>query len=80
MIVSHSLCAAVQALTVLMIVSVTIANGAQSTPSVVIIGGGIGGTSCAYYLSKETPSAEITILEAQDAVGESVLQLDIARF
>ena len=49
------------------------AHGGHPTKSVVIIGAGIGGTSCAHYLSKQDPVDKITIFEAQDDVGESLL-------
>ena len=46
-------------------------RGSTNAPNVVIVGAGVGGTSCAYYLSKEVPGAKIMLLEAQADVGES---------
>ncbi|XP_071784545.1 uncharacterized protein [Asterias amurensis] len=63
---SNSLCLV---LISLVFTSTTMAHGGHPTKSVVIIGAGIGGTSCAHYLSKQDPIDKITIFEAQDDVG-----------
>lgn len=39
------------------------------TDDVAIIGGGITGLACAYYLTKDLPKARITIYEASDRLG-----------
>ncbi|EMC95737.1 hypothetical protein BAUCODRAFT_71155 [Baudoinia panamericana UAMH 10762] len=41
----------------------------KPTHNVAILGGGITGLACAYYLSKELPKASITIFEASDRIG-----------
>ena len=36
---------------------------------VAILGGGITGLACAYYLTRELPRAKVTIYEASDRIG-----------
>ncbi len=43
--------------------------GHSAAPNITIIGAGIGGASCAYYLRQWVPQANITILEANDRIG-----------
>ncbi|XP_072030148.1 prenylcysteine oxidase 1-like [Amphiura filiformis] len=54
---------------------ILVCNFAQpglSAPNIVIVGAGIGGSSCAYYLHQWIPQANITILEADDRIASSV--------
>ena len=39
------------------------------THDVAVLGGGITGLACAYYLTRELPKAKITIYEASDRLG-----------
>ncbi|XP_022108912.1 farnesylcysteine lyase-like [Acanthaster planci] len=41
----------------------------SGSPHVVIVGAGMGGATCAYYLRKELPGVTVTVLEARDRVG-----------
>ena len=45
-------------------------DDAAHQPIIVIVGAGIGGSSCAYYLNKFLPEAEVTILEANNRIGK----------
>lgn len=40
-----------------------------SSDHVAVLGGGITGLACAYYLTRELPRAKITIYEASDRLG-----------
>ncbi len=40
------------------------------SPRIAIVGSGIGGSSCAYYLRKFLPNAELSIFEANDRIGK----------
>ncbi|XP_070577562.1 prenylcysteine oxidase 1-like [Ptychodera flava] len=48
-----------------------------SNPTVVIVGSGIGGTSCAYYLKKMVPNASAIILETDSRIGGRVYDVKI---
>jgi protoporphyrinogen/coproporphyrinogen III oxidase len=37
--------------------------------NVAVLGGGISGLACAYYLTKELPTAKVTVYEAADRIG-----------
>lgn len=36
---------------------------------VAVLGGGITGLACAYYLTRELPTAKVTLYEAKDHIG-----------
>ncbi len=42
---------------------------AASNQDVAILGGGITGLACAYYITKELPNVNVTIYEASDRLG-----------
>ena len=39
------------------------------TQDIAVLGGGVTGLACAYYLTRELPKAKITIYEASDRLG-----------
>jgi predicted NAD/FAD-binding protein len=47
----------------------TIHSSIYDPENIAILGGGITGLASAYYLSKELPSASITLYEASDRMG-----------
>ena len=49
----------------------------KSPPKVAVIGGGIGGTSVAYFLSQRLPGADVTVFE-MGRVGGRLDTVDIA--
>ncbi|XP_072030757.1 uncharacterized protein [Amphiura filiformis] len=48
-----------------------------SGPRIAIIGSGIGGSSCAYYLHKLLPNAQLSIFEANDRIGGRIMSVNI---
>ena len=52
-------------------------TGEKSPPKVAVIGGGIGGTSVAYFLSQRLPGADVTVFE-MGRVGGRLDTVDIA--
>ncbi|XP_070577561.1 uncharacterized protein [Ptychodera flava] len=53
------------------------ATSSLSNPTVVIVGSGIGGTSCAYYLKKMLPDAKAIILETDSRIGGRIYDVKI---
>lgn len=45
------------------------APSSQRRPNIAILGGGITGLSAAHYLTRELPTAKITIYEASERLG-----------
>src|SRR5262249_26348595 len=44
---------------------------AQTSPKVVIVGGGAGGATIAHYLKREAPSIDVTLIEANPIYSTS---------
>lgn len=40
-----------------------------ASQDVAVLGGGITGLACAYYLTRELPNAKVTLYEAKDHIG-----------
>ena len=61
------------------VVLATLAQTGEKSPSpkVAVIGGGIGGTSVAYFLSERLPGADVTVFE-MGRVGGRLDTVDIA--
>ncbi|XP_070577563.1 prenylcysteine oxidase 1-like [Ptychodera flava] len=53
------------------------ATSSLGNPTVVIVGSGIGGTSCAYYLKKILPDANVVILETDSRIGGRIYDVKI---
>ena len=61
----------------LAILALTDAARGQS-PRIAIIGGGIGGTSVAYFLKKAMPNVHLSIFEANKDIGGRLKTVDLA--
>ena len=61
-----------------MVLATVAQTGEESPPpKVAVIGGGIGGTSVAYFLSQRLPGADVTVFE-MGRVGGRLDTVDIA--
>ena len=60
-----------------MVMLATSAKAEKRSPKVAVIGGGIGGTSVAYFLSQTLPGSDVTVLE-MGRVGGRLDTVDIA--
>ena len=60
-------------ITLLVLVITTAMCTTHAAPNIVIVGAGTSGASCAYYIKQLIPKASITILEAKERIGKSLI-------
>jgi len=65
----------------ILILSCCIVNGGKPPPKIGIVGGGIGGASAAYFLSRQLPGADITVFEMGNVGGRiATVEVDGRRY